>query len=292
MVQNSPGFGARFGSRRAFGPRGRSTELCSLATGSRRLQKCIQNSHHGSLKGNSSGFRRNKRCHIEWKREECCNRGKRKSCLTVRDLWLHLGWSTSFPKCRHLGKKQIKFWHESNSRHVFVSAFLTTLIWHSHIADLWSCLMAGRNYSSCESDVRERKLKAPAWQPSQRKSTCFWINLEIKMIYCSSIISLEMWKSDSLCMDPVFCRPMWIHPLPQVISSPSGLYLKVNPTTQELRQRPESHVSPAAFIPETLQSILTPGSQGWSWGPASSHWWNHEPCQVTSALCSAPITWM
>lgn len=87
---------------------------------------------------------------------------------------------------------------------MFLSAFLTTLIWHSHIADLWSCLMASRNYSSCESDVRERKPRAPAWQPSQRKSTCFWINLQIKMIYCSSIRSLEMWKSDSLYTDPVF----------------------------------------------------------------------------------------
>lgn len=80
---------------------------------------------------------------------------------------------------------------------MFLSAFLMTLIWHSHIADPWSCLMAGRNYSSCESDVRERKPRAPAWQPRQRKSTCFWINLQIKMIYCSSIISLEMLKSDS-----------------------------------------------------------------------------------------------
>lgn len=43
-----------------------------------------------------------------------------------------------------------------------------------------------------------------AWQLSQRRSTCFQINLKIKMIYCSSIICLEMWKSDSLRMHTVF----------------------------------------------------------------------------------------
>lgn len=110
-----------------------------------------------------------------------------------------------------------------------------------------------------------------------------------------------VWKCGNLtpCAWILFCfgffgffTPTWIHPFPQVISSPPALPLKVNPRTQEFRQRPKSHVSPAAFIPETLQSVLTPGSQGWGGGPASPHWWNHEPCQVMSALCSAPITWM
>jgi len=53
------------------------------------------------------------------------------------------------------------------------------------------------NYSSCESDGTESA-------PSARGSTCFQINLGIKMIYCSSIICLEMWKSDTLCTHTFF----------------------------------------------------------------------------------------
>lgn len=133
-----------------------------------------------------------------------------------------------------------------------------------------------------------------AWQLSQRRSTCFQINLKIKMIYCSSIICLEMWKSDSLRMHTVFFTPTWIlHLSPQVISSHLALPLSwVNRRIQDLKQRPESHVFPTTFIPETLQSILTPGSLGWGRGPASPHSWNHEPCQVMSAPCSDLLTWM
>lgn len=60
---------------------------------------------------------------LSGKREECCNAGKRKSRFTDRDLQLHLGRSASSPVCPYLRKK-------------LLSAFLTTLIWHSHITDL------------------------------------------------------------------------------------------------------------------------------------------------------------
>lgn len=99
---------------------------------------------------------------LRGKREECWNEAKRKSCFTERDLQLHLLLSQSSHMCPFLRKKQSEFWHSSNSRHVLLSAFLTTLIWHSHITNLWICHLASRNYSSCESDVTGRRVSAPS----------------------------------------------------------------------------------------------------------------------------------
>lgn len=162
VVQNGPESWARFGSRRAFSAP-MAGLLCSALrwwghTDSRHAHTTHITVPSKEIPLGSGGI---KDARLREKREECWNEGKRKSCFTERDLRLDLGQSESSHMCPFSRKKQSEFWHSSNSSHVLLSAFLTTLIWHSHIADLSICHLASRNYSSCESDVTERKLSAP-----------------------------------------------------------------------------------------------------------------------------------
>lgn len=73
--------------------------------------------------------------------------------------------------------------------------FLMNLIWHSHIADLCIWYLASRIHSSCESHGTKRR----PLLLGRRKSTCFQINLQIKVICCTYSSCVQK------CGNPIPC---------------------------------------------------------------------------------------
>lgn len=92
----------------------------------------------------------------------------------------------------------------------------------------------------------------------KRRSTCFQINLRLKkMIHCSSIVCLEMWKSDSLCAHRYSLpREVFIY-----ISSGCKFLLILSEFKNFYLWNTgwESHVLPAAFIPVRLRAFWPQG---------------------------------
>lgn len=216
----------------------------------RRLQTL--NTRVGPVKGNSSGFGQSKKAFILRRggEEPCSGRGNDRSGLV----------NAASAMCLLLGRKQSKCWYSSNSRHVLSAAFLMTLVWHSPIADLWSC--HGRQKLQF---LWVRRCRGTGARPQPKNEHLFPDKSSDK----NDILQLlshvwNGWTSESLFMNTIFFTPstppqpdLWVHSPHQWV-----------PTTKDLER---GHMS-----------VQPPSSQHHhsSLNPRGGHWRNHEPCQL------------